>query len=151
MRKAVRYELPILEKAQTEFCKDCIHFVVEDDIDGPAIPWCGNLETKKLDHPIGFLNTNAKACALFEGPGGRDLTTIRIGESITQANESARKEHWSLTMIKICLCSGVVKFLITGQDAMAFKMALFVVVLSAIGFAKEVSADFVKGSLRLSR
>lgn len=150
-KETTQHRLPIISKAQSGFCKDCKHFVLEDDIDGPGIPWCGNVATKTLNHPIGFLNKNAKACDLFETDQDQYFKTVSDGKLTFQRDKVASREHWSFTIVKVCLCLGFVKSLFTGQDEMAFKMALFLVVLSTLSLVKEVSADFIKGSLRVTR
>lgn len=135
-----------MSNSENNLCKGCKHFVLEMDADGPGIPWCGNPKTKKLDHPIGWLNSGAKACQLFE--------TVKVDNSVSiqaltsQQETSARKEHWSSSIIKVCLCLAFLKFAFIGNVEMTYKLGL---VLLIAGTAKEVTANIMKGSIKLSR
>jgi hypothetical protein len=50
----------------TNRCRDCRFFIALPDVDGPGIPWCGNVQTKEnRNPPIGWLKSDALACEFF--------------------------------------------------------------------------------------
>lgn len=136
-----------MNNGENKLCKDCKHFVLEPDADGPGIPWCNNPQTKNLDHPIGWLRREAKACQFFEPAkvNEPDDTFIALNSF---KDTSARKEHWSALFIKLCLCIAFLKFAFNGNEQMTFKLALFLVIVST---AREVTANLTKGSISVTR
>jgi hypothetical protein len=124
----------------------------QQDADGPGLPWCGNPATKELDHPIGFLAHNdAAACELFEDKRAEAVVPAPAAHVVTGREPATRKEEWSLLVVRLCFCGAFLKCLIEGQYDMTYKLGLALIALSAISVARELSADFAKGSLKLTR
>lgn len=48
-----------------KLCRNCVHFLKIPMVDDSRCHFCDNPETKKGPNPIGFLDHDAPACALF--------------------------------------------------------------------------------------
>lgn len=131
-------------------CKDCKYFEAGRDSDGPAIPWCQNVETKKLPNPIGWLDTNAKACEHFEA--AKNDLPLPVPSTTVGAQGRLRKPSrvlFGLTHFGFWIC--ILTTLSKGHYDIVFRMLMVLSTLWILYFAKEVSADLVRGKITFSR
>lgn len=132
------------------FCKDCKYFEVGRDIDGPAIPWCQNLKTKQMPNPIGWLDTNAKACEHFEA--AKNELPLLIPSTIVRVQDKPGKSLkvlFGLTHFGFWIC--ILMTLSDGHYETVFRMLMVLSTLWVLYFAKEVSADLVRGRITFTR
>lgn len=140
-----------MKKHSDRMCTDCKYFQTYDDVDGPGIPWCQNPKAKELPCRVMNLDRTAIACRYFEDVTVVSPSKVSATPAHSKLSAAKRKLGWSFgfTIAGFWIC--IFRVMFDKQYSIGFEMMVVLSLLWGASFAKEVSADLIKGKVKLSR